>query len=114
MRISYWSSDVCSSDLHAKTGAFPFAGLLQHMLPGNQSVAAVIETDAGQAHMDGFSDIGQQTAIVGHASQKRQISLCNTEGQSGARSEESRGGTECVSRCITRWGQYLKTKNTNI
>src|SRR3546814_2536839 len=82
MRISDWSSDVCSSDLlgaaHAGTvGHTPGIGMEQwhdnQRAVGRAEVEAVALTDS---------------VTVQHG---------------GARSEERRVGQECVSTCRSRW-----------
>src|SRR3546814_15133079 len=84
MRISDWSSDVCSSDLIAT--AF---GAKAHR-------ADHIGTGAGFAH--------RQCAFPFACAQLRQIA-------GALRSEERRVGKECVSTCISRWSTYhYKTK----
>src|SRR3546814_3014856 len=81
MRISDWSSDVCSSDLFSsdrhrigcgKRGHSLFARLFRH--PDNHLV--------GQAHIKTDEPAFQQ------------------------RSEERRVGKECVSTCRSRWSPY--------
>src|SRR3546814_2162760 len=83
MRISDWSSDVCSSDLTARE-------LLQRegILAGSSSgtlIAAALRYCREQT------------------SPKRVVTLvCD----SGNRSEERRVGKECVSTCRSRWSPY--------
>src|SRR3546814_8682673 len=79
MRISDWSSDVCSSDLRA-IGAIGRgeAHILDHLL-GRSAGAAVIEGHIRRAHFRGLDD---------------------------HRSEERRVGKECVSTCRSRWSPY--------
>src|SRR3546814_16726682 len=82
MRISDWSSDVCSSDL----GAGPAIGL----------DAARVHTDARLPGQPGLA-AGAAAPVGAH---------------SGAtRSEERRVGKECVSTCRSRWPPYHKKKN---
>src|SRR3546814_2028965 len=90
MRISDWSSDVCSSDLQAGSYAFmdvEYAGIdwgdalsFKHSL---FLVGTVMSTPkANRAVVD--------------------IGLKSTS----ARSEERRVGKECVSTCRSRWSPY--------
>src|SRR3546814_5435118 len=79
MRISDWSSDVCSSDLKRI---------------GQRLSAArpVRETN-------------QQLAIIDHA--RRRNPCNNTRARSKRdRSEERRVGKECVSTCRSRWSPH--------
>src|SRR3546814_4810967 len=85
MRISDWSSDVCSSDLQASDG-----GILR-LFFGTYDQVDGAEAGTIQA-LDGSTVHIENTGvtILGGA--------LNT-----ARSEERRVGKECVSTCRTRW-----------
>src|SRR3546814_15913993 len=94
MRISDWSSDVCSSDLSQ----------------GNQEVHPLYRRLAAQPAWS-QADVhgGRASAAVACAAAER----------SGARqflrSEERRVGKECVSPCRSRWSQYTsKTKQQRL
>src|SRR3546814_10265073 len=87
MRISDWSSDVCSSDL----------------------VAAAPNTRARTRTTGKFGTLPSEYATP--------LALALTElvtnavehglaGQEGDRSEERRVGKECVSKCRSRWSPY--------
>src|SRR5262245_62176714 len=52
---------------HAEEAAFPFAGLLEQMFPGDGGVVSRVEADAGRAHAHGFPDIRDVAAVVRHA-----------------------------------------------
>src|SRR3546814_7066103 len=83
MRISDWSSDVCSSDLcriRAPKGTAPQTGLRENCL------CEVNSTDGHQA---------------GIAAGRRRVDRCRD-----FRSEERRVGKECVSTCRSRWSPY--------
>src|SRR3546814_4406836 len=79
MRISDWSSDVCSSDLY----------WTEIRLTTMRASPARIST----------SGVAQ---IVDHAGAQRP---CDPIGLA-ARSEERRVGKECVSTCRSRWSPY--------
>src|SRR3546814_8349571 len=82
MRISDWSSDVCSSDLLFETAADAFAAeLVGIILTG--------ANDDGAAGLQAVAEAGG-VAIV----------------QQPSRSEERRVGKECVSTCRSRWSPY--------
>src|SRR3546814_3586313 len=81
MRISDWSSDVCSSDL-ARCGAKRHAAL------------------SCTASSEGKSQRMAQTRIIKKYPNRR---LYDTD---ISRSEERRVGTECVSTCRSRWSPY--------
>src|SRR3546814_17828553 len=94
MRISDWSSDVCSSDLdearsmrvyrwlHRRTAADPGPGCAAHC------------DKAGAVH-DYFLLLAARPEVRPQA----------------GRSEERRVGKECVSTCRSRWSPDHSTKN---
>src|SRR3546814_7977254 len=82
MRISDWSSDVCSSDLCRERIR-------------EREVHA--DTDADERH--GVEQTGDEEHAAGeHASHFRLTG--------NARSEERRVGKECVSTCRSRWWPF--------
>src|SRR3546814_6781748 len=81
MRISDWSSDVCSSDLRRRGDRGPVA---DH--PAGR------EGRAGRTLGGGQVDAGQPAAALPRPR--------------GRRSEERRVGKECVSTCRSRWSPY--------
>src|SRR3546814_12505413 len=88
MRISDWSSDVCSSDLPASRAATTAT-----CRPGSWPSTAVIASDGN---------------LLKPAARRLQ------EVRLGNRSEERRVGKECVSTCRSRWSRYhYKQKNHN-
>src|SRR3546814_18349159 len=108
MRISDWSSDVCSSDLTPEQVIGVIAHEAGHIAGGHLArlqeelrnaeikaiIAAVLGGAAGLATGDGRA----AGAIIG-----------------GGRSEERRVGKECVSTCRSRWSPdpLKKKKNKN-
>src|SRR3546814_14934899 len=87
LRISEWSSDVCSSDLELVEGPGP----APQGYPCRTRLAA---TSPGH-----FSaPLSRRPEIV--------MSI-----ESLKRSEERRVGKECVSTCRSRWSPYNYTKN---
>src|SRR3546814_17734039 len=91
MRISDWSSDVCSSDLdeHLDRVRIAVEILIVDMLDqlGTRYDLALV-----------MEQIGQQFILL-----RRQLH----------RSEERRVGKECVSKCRSRWSPYHLNKNKN-
>src|SRR3546814_4856986 len=82
MRISDWSSDVCSSDL---------------LGPGGP--AARLPVERGAQRLDVLQPgLGQRLCLLrlGHLPHHREA----------ARSEERRVGKECVRTCRSRWSPY--------
>src|SRR3546814_2639923 len=101
MRISDWSSDVCSSDLDMGDQYQPIAPVRQEFDP---RAAAVLSgnTDIGRALHDRLDHlIAQPLAQFDiHIGMTHQIALQHR------RSEERRVGKECVSTCRSRWSPY--------
>src|SRR3546814_20866518 len=106
MRISDWSSDVCSSDLATHRHGQQEAAH-HHVQPeilGVLDGAAKMDAQPGAQHPKGPEG---KTA----AQQKAEARLATVEG----RSEERRVGKECVSTCRSRWSPYhSKKKNLQI
>src|SRR3546814_17418316 len=110
MRISDWSSDVCSSDLiggaHAdEVGRVGLGG-------GNRRL------DAAEADMMLGPDIGleaQRLRGIGEVDRRDVAALDAHEVDlvlRRVRSEERRVGKECVSTCRSRWTPYHSKKTT--
>src|SRR3546814_1348690 len=86
MRISDWSSDVCSSDLQRQA---------EH-----RAVVAVDPVDEGcRVAVDG-EPAGHREGLLGG-----EVGV-HLRGGGRARSEERRVGKECVSTCRSRWSPY--------
>src|SRR3546814_12647209 len=97
MRISDWSSDVCSSDLSKE---YPGADLSYHTAGGYGGCQILVEAIKRARSLDGEKI---RNAIVN-------MNLNTVYGgfkvDSDARSEERRVGKECVSTCSSRWSPY--------
>src|SRR3546814_14406393 len=123
MRISDWSSDVCSSDLLPLEKGGVGAQLLQHggLILAEQRfdedgrVAQVGgHADFGDAdhmagedivmHVTALEDVGQDMAhLFAHAEEPAGGAFI---GSGHYRSAERRVGKECVSTCSSRWSPY--------
>src|SRR3546814_13221299 len=108
MRISDWSSDVCSSDL----------------VDVEVEIDRVQRDDGGQDGGIGFHQIPDRDTVTIDAPGDRRADLRVLEIEPGAlqggpganelglgseivvRSEERRVGKECVSTCRSRWSPY--------
>src|SRR3546814_6926759 len=93
MRISDWSSDVCSSDL-GDHGA-------EH--PGQRDAEILRNEAAGGADRDGEQDLVRSG--TGRL-RPRLLRRAGRDLRHAARSEERRVGKECVSTCRFRWSPY--------
>src|SRR3546814_1632532 len=100
MRISDWSSDVCSSDLVLGfVWALVLAGIIIALLvvAGN-----TVTTDNAEVGMCINVDEEDDENTV-HLNKKD----CSDDHDAEiARSEERRVGKECVSTCRSRWSPY--------
>src|SRR3546814_20441068 len=106
MRISDWSSDVCSSDLLFKFESMAFSCAVIDL------AAFGIEIDGERLfEMDGDLragldiDGGEGLAVqlvhpIGH------VPHATGQDATSGRSEERRVGQECVSTCRSRWSPY--------
>src|SRR3546814_5415986 len=98
MRISDWSSDVCSSDLRQFAQAGAVAGDDRRRLVALLGGAGTLRTGAGLARQPGVDrrvSSGAAGTPAGPAA---------TGGR--RRSEERRVGKECVSTCRSRWSPH--------
>src|SRR3546814_14824583 len=99
MRISDWSSDVCSSDLlkvrGVTTARVPLMGVKRKFSSGLLgTLLPFLIIDA----------VRREAAKLGY----RQVELSwILEDNLPMRSEERRVGKECVSTCRSRWSPYL-------
>src|SRR3546814_13871377 len=98
MRISDWSSDVCSSDLFAING--------RQRQGGHRSFVIVLRLKSiysglglDQITLAGMQDSFMHLSLITQRTIVYQVQLRN-------RSEERRVGKECVSTCRSRWSPY--------
>src|SRR3546814_13490530 len=100
MRISDWSSDVCSSDLTVigVGGTGLSLGQRQRLALTRvlASDRAVLVLDEPTAHLDSDSEGTVLASLRARAER----------GDTVVRSEERRVGKECVSTCRSRWSPY--------
>src|SRR3546814_12042176 len=99
MRISDWSSDVCSSDLQAKQCVHPRPGFIERREDQDREVAI------DHCHR-AVRDLCRAESLCMN-------SACFLELQRRFecdRSEERRVGKECVSTCRSRWSPYHYNK----
>src|SRR3546814_14337015 len=96
MRISDWSSDVCSSDLPKKHHYNPryylarFESLDQKLWRFDKETGRVVE---GSAKSLGYKKYWNRLKA-------------QPQGTDANRSEERRVGKECVRTCRSRWSPY--------
>src|SRR3546814_12784213 len=94
MRISDWSSDVCSSDLEC--GNISDAPLCSICTSAkrDRSLICVVEDSRDVMAIENTQQYNGLYHVLGGL----------------IRSEERRVGKECVSTCISRWSPYNYTK----
>src|SRR3546814_12208092 len=95
MRISDWSSDVCSSDLL--------------VLDDQHRVALVAQLEQEAVHpgdVVGVQPDGRLVEDVGDVGERRAEVADHLRALRLARSEGRRVGKECVSTCRSRWSPY--------
>src|SRR3546814_17723976 len=100
MRISDWSSDVCSSDLALAAGETPaltwdeVEGLWPAASDSLRSLMATAVESIGRRAADNTAEL--RTVLI----------LDSLILLAALRSEERRVGKECVSTCRYRWSPY--------
>src|SRR3546814_11171906 len=97
MRISDWSSDVCSSDLDEDEGERWGKRRRTYYNTDYVDSEIVSSDDEGNSH----STFAQLHSLMLLANEEEQEVLLIQK-----RSEERRVGKECVSTCRSRWSQY--------
>src|SRR3546814_4089060 len=91
MRMSDWSSDVCSSDL----------ATIEDALSGKAALTDIVQPGPGGI---GLISGGSGVASMAVPDEDVQRKLCS---EFKVRSEERRVGKEGVSSCRSRWSPYL-------
>src|SRR3546814_16900700 len=98
MRISDWSSDVCSSDLPVGARRFAVDRVVEHR--GDRIAARVREVEEMPGHRTTpFPFMSSEVETRSGTPGARPSTMVGTNG----RSEERRVGKECVSKCRYRW-----------
>src|SRR3546814_21097582 len=102
MRISDWSSDVCSSDLDPADGAMDAQS---HCFRESRADRALLCLQCCMGELS-FHDcfLSRNDWSHGRAS-KSLLRYCSVRTRS-PRSEERRVGKECVGTCRSRWSPY--------
>src|SRR3546814_18235308 len=118
MRISDWSSDVCSSDLQTMRALLQAARMVARpeqvdlavgIAVGLQTLEhgkSVLQSATGDRYRQGIASAhaGRVPAAV-----FAMLRVCDVGAEYAAeakRSEERRVGKECVSTCRSRWSRY--------
>src|SRR3546814_17686733 len=107
MRISDWSSDVCSSDLLVLHCAGPFSATSAPM------IEACLQAKAHYLDITGEISVFEHAQTQDARAKAAGIVVCPGVGFDVIptdRSEERRVGKECVRKCRYRWKQDNKKK----
>src|SRR3546814_20127557 len=112
MRISDWSSDVCSSDLlseRRRIGLYPETKHSTHF----QKLGLAMERPLVRTlHRNGYA--GRHAPVYIQSFEVEHLTTLSRLTQLRLRSEERRVGQECVSTCRVRWSPYTsKNKPQN-
>src|SRR3546814_11670319 len=99
MRISDWSSDVCSSDLRKFFGLPAGAAMIGAMKLDNRDlqILTILQAEGRITK----SELAARVSLSPAACWDRLKRL-----DQAGRSEERRVGKECVSTCRSRWSPY--------
>src|SRR3546814_11582021 len=108
MRISDWSSDVCSSDLLAADYRIPIGAegsLSFHADATNVTRQYFSATNSADFRVPAFWDVGARIAFVEPSGRFEIAAYAKnlTDNRKSTRSEERRVGKECVSTFRSRW-----------
>src|SRR3546814_17652878 len=114
MRISDWSSDVCSSDLWAGRPVIAIINTWSDLNPCHSHFKQrVDDVKRGILQAGGFP-VELPTISVSESFVKPTTMLYRNflamETEKLLRTEERRGGKRCGSTCRTRWSPYHKKK----
>src|SRR3546814_17777683 len=93
MRISDWSSDVCSSDLET---------LKEYNMLGRQVPDVVLKTRVRDESIGGDNPFRWQDMRTGDLFRNKRVVVFSLPGAFTPRSEERRVGKEGVSQCRSR------------
>src|SRR3546814_17126322 len=100
MRISDWSSDVCSSDLPEYPGSGRNWDYRFCWLRDSYYVITALN------HIGQFEEMELYANYITNITHADTGRLQPLYGINGQRSEERRVGKECVSTCRSRWAPY--------
>src|SRR3546814_11519715 len=99
MRISDWSSDVCSSDLD------PYYGYIDNLLGQIQDTFIRYGVEPGANHVVFCKGLYEDTLKSTSPAAFAHVD-CDWYDSVIVRSEERRVGKACVSTCRSRWSPY--------
>src|SRR3546814_20150926 len=118
MRISYWSSDVCASDLLSAAGLCPECRRLSRLARAAHLPHVCLRAERVVQRLDALllGLVDQLVALrrdvhCAHFARADDPGICTGRADRSIRSEERSVGKECVSTCGSRWSPYHSKKN---
>src|SRR3546814_15573055 len=105
MRISDWSSDVCSSDLHQTAHDLERQGV-DELLEAGREAQHPLGQCPGEVVVEERRVLGEQFVHADHVQPLDTAGGKAVKTVQADRSEERRVGKECVSTCRSRWSPY--------
>src|SRR3546814_15551652 len=108
MRISDWSSDVCSSDLGPPSGVPAQRTAARRVPPAAVRTRLDMTTGRSPGYRHPTLSTEEDRMSAERLAGKRAVitGAAAGIGRESARSEERRVGKECVSKCRSRWSAY--------
>src|SRR3546814_21055603 len=103
MRISDWSSDVCSSDLALRRPG-RFDREIEIGVPDKEGRLEILQIHTRGMPLEKDVDL-EVIANMSHGFVGADLQAVAKE--AGIRSEERRVGKECVSKCRSRWARNI-------
>src|SRR3546814_12467115 len=111
MRISDWSSDVCSSDLkHRAADMFAEIELCRSVVLDALSALEARRNDVPQIASLAKARLSEVATRITNEGLQMRGGMGMTDQFDIGRSEERRVGHECVSTCSTRWSPSNEKK----
>src|SRR3546814_15465982 len=113
MRISDWSSDVCSSDLSTFHRRHGRDGQKQQFIGSDTAAGAGQVRGAGRGNHYVRRRISQHAHVCARYRRALGAGHCADRCPAPCRSEERRVGKECVSTCRSLWSADHSKKKSN-
>src|SRR3546814_12364598 len=106
MRISDWSSDVCSPDLVYETGRVLEAGCWAHARRHFYDIHEKRPSAITSHALGTIAELYRIEADIRGKPPDERLAVRQARAAPIVRSEERRVGKECVSKCRSRWSPY--------
>src|SRR3546814_16959037 len=110
MRISDWSSDVCSSDLSTTKARRENAYWLKYVGEATTHPDRLDRSRNAIAEIEAATPADLQALARRYLTDDRALVIRAVSAKAGTRSDERRVGKECVRTCRSRWSQQQSKK----